>query len=425
MEDTKQTARRRRRPILDLASHILERIRVDGPLSRVELARRIGVGPATSGSYVERMIEAGMLRECVDSSSAYPGKGRPPTLVELNPGGGALVGLDLEGPVLRAVRFDFCLNVESERVVDLPAEVGSTMLRRTVNRAIEAVRPAEGVNWLGIGVAAPSSLLHPELGQKEERPGRIKIFDGINAEAFFNGLRERFECPVVAENDMCCIAYGERLAGAGKECEHFLSVASRAGWTGAALFANGELTAGPQRGLDIGAWLLSIRDDLKPKLDSIKDRDGRRRYSLNTLCSPEGMQALYLEHRQILGERGALPGGFGFPELCECFCSGDKAAVEAVDVVARAIGRVAARADDILIFDRIVLDGIFQELGEDFTRMVERHFRDYSMRYEDAGSEKIIFSDLGDRAASYGAAGQLLRNFEASPRIRDRSSAGG
>ena len=114
MKKTRQrteTRRQRRRPILDLPSQILDRIRVDGPLSRVELARRIGVGPATSGSYVERMIEAGLLQECADSSSAYIGKGRPPTLVDLNPGGGAMVGLDLEGPVLRAVRFDFCLRL--------------------------------------------------------------------------------------------------------------------------------------------------------------------------------------------------------------------------------------------------------------------------------------------------------------------------
>jgi predicted NBD/HSP70 family sugar kinase len=177
--------------------------------------------------------------------------------------------------------------------------------------------------------------------------------------------------------------------------------------------------------LDIGSWLLPIREDFHPDLPSIQGRDGQPRFSLNTICSAEGLLKFYREARRIHGEAEDLPESFGFAELCECFQEGEASAIDAVEVAARALGRVVARADDILNFDRIILDGLFQEMGDDFTRRVSRHFREFSMRYEEAREEngKIIFSQLGDRAAAIGAAGQLLSYYESASSVKTESAS--
>ena len=45
----------------DLVSDILKRVRASGRISRVELARALGLAPSTAGIYVERLMAEGFL----------------------------------------------------------------------------------------------------------------------------------------------------------------------------------------------------------------------------------------------------------------------------------------------------------------------------------------------------------------------------
>ena len=392
--------RQRKRVILDLPHHMLERLREEGPMSRVELARRIGVGAATSGNYVEKMIAAGLLFEHRDSRSIYSGKGRPPTLVDLNADGGSLVGVDVEGPVLRAVRFDFRMEAKSEYMVALPEDPGPDRFGRELLRAVDRVRPPKDANWLGIGVAFPGHV-DPVRGIAEDTPlfPELRDFDIVAC------LARRFDVPVWVDNDMCCIAYGERLAGAGRGQDYFAGLASRAGWTGTAIFTGGELTSGPQRGLSIGDWLLPAgHPDLPEALRPVK-RQGGHRCSLNELCSEAGFLAI---HEKLAGGEAAKD----FDEFAERVADGDATAEKALDAPAEALGRVVARIDDILRFDRIVFDGVFMKLGQLFLDRVARSFREFSMSETPEAGDKFVFSDLGERAASIGAAGLVLRHWK-------------
>lgn len=404
METTvsKKIRRQRKRPILDLAAHIIETIRTDGPMSRVELARKIGVGAATTGNYAEKMIEAGLLYERSDSAKVYSGKGRPPTLVDLNTEGGALVGIDVEGPVLRVIRFDFCLNAKMERVETISPELEFASLKRIIVKAVQAVRPDPSENWLGIGLAFPGPVA-------EDEPG---FFPGVERTKLADALAARFGVPVHADNDMCCMAYGERMKGAGRYQDYFLALAARAGWVGAAVFGSGELTAGPQRGLEINRWLLPVSGDLDlPQPDDVSE-SGQKRYQLSRLASVTGLLVIHEAVRARRGGKGEALNNFD--EFCERLEAGDPLTVEAAEVTAEAVGRVIARIDDIMNFEEIVLDGLFVDMGDAFLGAVNRHCHRFSMRREPRQSDKIVYTGLGESAGALGAAALCLKFWEYS-----------
>lgn len=411
--------RRRQRMILDLPTHILERLRVDGPMSRVELARRIGVGAASVGNYVGKMMEAGLLLERTDSASAYVGKGRPPTLLDLNPAGGVMVGVDVEGFSIRAVLFDFTLHVLKEVIVTLPEQPDERRFERVLLGAIEKVRPLDETNWLGIGIAFPG-MVDAEKGIAVE----CGLFKKLANYPMPSRVREHFGRPTFVDNDMCCIANGEHMAGQGRDVNYFCCVAARAGWFGAAIFANGELTSGPQRGLNVGEWLLPIEAGEMPARFHRARQDGRVRCRMNDLLSEEGLVASFdLRRRSFDAGSGgeALPECEDFDDFCDLVLRKEPVALAALHPVEQALGRVLARIDDILCFERIVLDGILIRFGLGFLDRVHSHYLKFTMGDESRlAAFKLSFSELGDCAGATGAAGLVLRNWQ--PAVREEET---
>src|SRR6185437_16891224 len=87
-----------------LESDILKRVRAGNGISRVELARELGLSPSTAGVYVERLMERGYLTE---SARTTRDMGRPPKHLHLNPNGGEFIGVDFEARHIMATAVDF------------------------------------------------------------------------------------------------------------------------------------------------------------------------------------------------------------------------------------------------------------------------------------------------------------------------------
>src|SRR5437588_4097183 len=88
----------------DLEVEILKRVRAANGISRVQVARDLGLAPSTSGVYVERLIAEGFL---VETEAATRTTGRPPRLLGMNPTGGDFIGVDFEARNIMAVAVDF------------------------------------------------------------------------------------------------------------------------------------------------------------------------------------------------------------------------------------------------------------------------------------------------------------------------------
>src|SRR6478735_1526846 len=94
----------KQKAIAAMASALIQRVRLADGVSRIELAREMGLAPSTIGQYVDRLIGDGVLRE---GKKCECSAGRPPTILELNPHVGQFVGVDIEARQVSAAAIDF------------------------------------------------------------------------------------------------------------------------------------------------------------------------------------------------------------------------------------------------------------------------------------------------------------------------------
>ena len=82
---------------------LLDVLRARGPLDRRTLATMTSTSPATLERAIGRLARAGYVRERTVQAT---GRGRPPRVVELQPGAGSVVAVDAGASSLRAVLVD-------------------------------------------------------------------------------------------------------------------------------------------------------------------------------------------------------------------------------------------------------------------------------------------------------------------------------
>ena len=83
---------------------ILGQLRMASPLSRADLAARIGFTRSTVSSLVDELIAANLVHETGIGPSHG---GRPGTWLELNPAGGCAIGVELTSEAILVLLTDF------------------------------------------------------------------------------------------------------------------------------------------------------------------------------------------------------------------------------------------------------------------------------------------------------------------------------
>ena len=191
---------------------MLQSLHAGGPTTRAALSRELGLTRAAMTDLAGRLIDAGWLLQDADASRA--GLGRPGQLLRLRSESAYFIGAEIgvERLVVAVVDLAGSVLARGEERGDLKG-VAPTEVFDRLARLIGATRRrsrAPGVGG-GLGVSVPGFMRRggvvisaPLLGWRE--------IDVVAA------LRERFDGPVIAENDANATAHGEW---------HFASAAAR------------------------------------------------------------------------------------------------------------------------------------------------------------------------------------------------------
>jgi len=75
--------------------HVLDTLLKSGAMSRAELARQVGLNRSSMGSIIASLVDNGLVRERTDSAATNGQIGRPGIAVEINPQGGAFIGVEI------------------------------------------------------------------------------------------------------------------------------------------------------------------------------------------------------------------------------------------------------------------------------------------------------------------------------------------
>ncbi len=217
---------------------IMDRLLVGAPLSRANLAQETGLNRSTISSLVNDLMERELIREIgLESADS---RGRPGMLLELNPGGGSVIGIEINVDYTSLILTDFTAHILWHRYVqyeeDTTQEEILSLVEDLIRQALRA-GVAHHLTPLGIGIAMPG-LVDTEASELIFAPNlnwrHISFRDRWAAE---------FGVPLYLENDGNCAAMGEYYFGVAREQEHFLFIGTGTGLT-SGLMLNGEIYRG-------------------------------------------------------------------------------------------------------------------------------------------------------------------------------------
>ncbi len=220
------------------ASSVFTTVLSEGPLTRVEVARRTGLSPAAVTKAVRPLMEAGYVVETEDEG-ARPSIGRPANPVRVDGGRALFIGVKVTGDEVIAVLTDLCCRIRLARHVPLGDRAPSAVIGLISSLAEELTAEAQsfGVAVQGIGIAVSgdvdrsAGVVHysPFLGWRD-----IALAERASAAT---GL------PVTVDNDVRALTIAEQWFGGGVGCDSFALVTVGAG-IGCGLVVHGRVVSG-------------------------------------------------------------------------------------------------------------------------------------------------------------------------------------
>jgi predicted NBD/HSP70 family sugar kinase len=229
---------------------VLTRILTQGPIPRVEIARRTGLSQAAVTKAVAPLIEAGFVTDqpvAVPADDETPsraelGIGRPVSPLTVVPDSISVIGLKVTPTDLIGVTTDFRAGIRAVRhqqVTDLSAESVIKRLAELAKELIETlddpVDPAGPLIGIGVSVSGDVDARH---GVVRDSP-----FMGWRDIPLAALLTEQLQVPVVVTNDVRALTVAEHWFGVGVDADSFAVVTIGSG-VGCGLYINGEVVSG-------------------------------------------------------------------------------------------------------------------------------------------------------------------------------------
>ncbi|HZQ06993.1 MAG TPA: ROK family transcriptional regulator, partial [Anaerolineae bacterium] len=220
---------------------LLNLVRMQGPISRAELAKRTQLSPATVTYITQNLLDRGLVHVIGPGSS---NGGRRPELLKLEPRAGFVVGVKLSADTIATAVTD--LEATVLHYTETPYELADTAAPtiRALIRRIEQALHRSGVDKrkvLGIGIGM-GGLMDNERGVCRFSP--ILNWREVQVAA---PLREYFDIPVFLDNDVNTLTLAEKWFGHGKGIDNFVVITVGRG-VGMGIVTNGQFYRGAQGG---------------------------------------------------------------------------------------------------------------------------------------------------------------------------------
>ena len=368
------------------AGSILELIRRVGTTTRSQLADATGLARSTIADRVDQLIAGGLVAEIGEAPSSG---GRPPTLLGLNAGAGAILAADLGATHGRLAVCDLGGSAIAERPVEIDIATGPVPVLSEVERIFlellsECDRSPRDVMGVGIGVPGPVEFAAGRAVSPPIMPG----WDGYPIRDRFVA---RFDVPVLVDNDVNIMTLGEHWVQTDPP-DDFLFLKVGTG-IGSGLILGGRLHRGAQGAAgDIGHVQVADAADVACRCGNTG--------CLETVAGGRALaRALRAEGVEAADSRAVVA----------LVKAGNRPAIAAVRTAGRLIGQVLATTVNLLNPALIVVGGDIAEADEQLFAGI----REVAYRRSTALATsrlQIVQSALRDRAGITGAAAMVIEH---------------
>jgi N-acetylglucosamine repressor len=212
----------------------------EGPISRGELAKMANLNLPTISTLISELMAE---EEVVEEGFATSTGGRRPQLLDINPSRGYVVGVTFYSRGISSAISDLKGHISNRQIIEFNPELGleATLQRITeaIQTQVDALQGRGGkavIRQIGIGL---SGLVNKETGVSCEFPR----FDQWKDVPLQKILEERFDIPVVIDNNVATITLAELIFGDLRRTRNALYVHLGSG-IGAGIVIDGKVYKG-------------------------------------------------------------------------------------------------------------------------------------------------------------------------------------
>ncbi|MGW4565567.1 ROK family protein [Streptomyces sp. NPDC004561] len=318
-------------PLSSAERSVAIEVLVHGPLSRTELARRLGLSQGSLTRLTKPLIETGLLVEAPEAGG--PGEsrqGRPSQPLDVVAESRSFLGFkitaDMVYGVVTTLRSDITGRLDRPLTSHDPDAVAGLLAEMTTELAARHPAPA------GIGIGAGGLVREravvgesPYLGWRDVPLAAL--------------VQERTGLPVVVENDVAALVEAETWFGAGRGLDRFVVLTIGAG-IGYGLVLGGRRVPHDEEDRGFGRhWIIDPHGPLTP--------DGARGSAVSLLTIPS------IEY-QI---RAATGRDTVYAEILGAAAAGEAMASRVIGEAARALGTLVAQIANFAMPQKILLAG--------------------------------------------------------------------
>jgi predicted NBD/HSP70 family sugar kinase len=389
---------------------VLEAIRVDEGMSRVEIADRTGLTAQTVSNIVRRLLDLDLVAEDGHTSS---GSGRRRVRLRINPGARHAVGVQVDGLETSFVVVDLSGQVIERARHPTRAERGPVaIINQIAESVVSLIRKAhiDPETILGLGVASPGPLDHARgiVFDPPNLPGwhEVTLADELNAKTGY---------PVIVDNDATAAAIGERWSGGARGVRNFAFVYMGVG-VGAGLFLEDHIYRGSST--NAGEFGHLILNPEGPQCFC------GNRGCVEAYCGPRAV-VKSVSDRIAQGEATSLGRdleGLDFQRVAREALHGDELSLREIKRSAFLLGCGVAGLVNMLDVELVVLGGNgFRSIGQIYRQVLIEVVHERVIGPE-RRAVRIELSTAGEDAGAVGAA-SLLLDATYAPRLGVRDKA--
>ena len=355
-------------------SRVLQKLWFSKGISRVEIARELGLGKSTVTNIVSALMRRNLVKRVTGGKSG-PSGGRRPSHLMINNGYGYILGLEIQTERFTAVAVDIqgeVIFARSEKIA-INTDVVSTFF--DVLGALAAEMKTTKLPLIGIGVGV-AGIIDPHRGIiLKSNP-----FDVHEPLDFYRGIAPRQKVPTLIENDANCCCWGELAFKKTERHSSFVVVLGE--------FRKGRAHRSSYWGIAVGFGFV-----INGKVHYGEDFSAGEFQSILWEEPNQGQFSVSDEESRAIRRDPAVLQKV-FKELC---------------------GHVAFLVNSLNL-SCVVIGGEIGAYRDELTATLRQEIR-RNWSYENEVDCAIEFATLGDRAVAYGAAGMFLERFFSIPEI--------
>lgn len=275
-----------------LRQQVFERVRAAGLIPRVQLAKDLGISPASVTTITQELIEAGLIEEVAAPRDGDQGRGRPAVALGVRASAFRVAGMKLSDREHTAVIVDFAGNLIADDVIPrTPGPMTVPELLAAIETLLDRVCAKAGMargDLAGLGLGVPGFV---DMGSGIAFWSSVLLERGVPLAA---AVSERIGVPVTVDNDANLVTLAELWFGAGRALSDFAVVTIEHG-VGMGYVLNHRIYRG---GLGVGMELGHIKVQLDGALCRCGQRGCLEAYVADYALAREATTALNWIHHE-------------------------------------------------------------------------------------------------------------------------------